>query len=74
MKGIDKVSRNTLKKRALELVSGWECLEKQLKKLPTDHPMRIAVPAIASCREQLDNIIRDKRINGVDSLENNAVI
>lgn len=65
----EKVSRNTLKKRVLDLVNGWECLENKLKELPNDHPMRIAVPAIATCRKQLDNIIRGKKVEGVDFLK-----
>jgi len=66
VKGIDKIKRNTLKKRILELVDGWECLENNLKKLPIDHPMRIAVPAISACREQLDQCIKGKKVEKIN--------
>ncbi|MCK9442800.1 MAG: hypothetical protein M0Q13_15435 [Methanothrix sp.] len=63
------IKKNTLKKRVLNLVNGWECLENQLKELPKNHPMRIVVPAIATCRKQLDSTIKDKKLEGIDFLK-----
>jgi glutamyl-tRNA reductase len=69
VKGVDKIKRNTLKSRMLELVNGWECLENNLKSLPTDHPMRIVVPAISACREQLDKSIKGKKVEKLNLVQ-----
>lgn len=53
-------TKSTLKKRIKNLINGWECLEKKLKDLPEDNPMRDAVPALISCRKQLNNIVNNK--------------
>jgi hypothetical protein len=45
--------RKSLRSRVMRLVKGWEQLEQNLKELPSNHPMRVAIPSLNSCKEQL---------------------
>lgn len=48
----------SLKCRVTTLVQGWEHLENKLKELPDEHPMRMVIPALQTCREQLEDVIK----------------